>query len=103
LPTRRAGLDCDPPSRRLSGAAPGALIGRDAPPAADSGCLMKNISWLNLIGGLSALVLAVVFVGGMAWLVNETALYVVVGIGLALMVWDLVVTNREIAEKRDAG
>lgn len=62
---------------------------------------MKNISWLNLIGSIGALILAVVFVGGMAFLIGAVALYFVFGIGLALMVWDVVVTNREIAEKRD--
>jgi hypothetical protein len=63
--------------------------------------LMKNVSWLNLIGGVSALALAVFFVGGMAFLVNSVPLYIVVGIGMTLMVWDIFVTNREIAGKRD--
>ncbi len=62
---------------------------------------MKNISWLNLIGGIGALILAILFVGGMAFLVGAIPLYAVIGIGLALMVWDLIVTNREIAERRD--
>lgn len=60
-----------------------------------------NISWLNLIGGIGALVLAVIFVGGMAFLIGSVPLYFVIGIGIALMVWDIVVTNREVAEKRD--
>lgn len=60
-----------------------------------------NISWLNLIGGIGALVLAVIFVGGMAFLIGSVPLYFVIGIGIALMVWDIVVTNRAVAEKRD--
>jgi hypothetical protein len=62
---------------------------------------MQNVSWLNVIGGVAALALAVFFVGGMAYLVNSVPLYIVVGIGMALMIWDLFVTNRELAGKRD--
>ena len=63
---------------------------------------MRNISWLNLIGGVAALALAVVFIGGMAFLIGAIPLYIVIGIGIALMAWDVFVTNRDIAEKRDS-
>lgn len=63
---------------------------------------MKNISWLNLIGGLIALIAAIAHFGGFAYLVKATPLYVIMGIGIALMVWDLVISTRETAEKRDA-
>ena len=62
---------------------------------------MKSIDWLNVVGGVCALALAVFFVGGMAFLVGAIPLYIVIGIGMALMVWDIFVTNREIAGKRD--
>lgn len=62
---------------------------------------MQGISWVNAIGGIAALLLAVFFVGGMAWLVGSIPMFVVIGIGIALMAWDLVVTNREVAERRD--
>ncbi|MCW5774596.1 MAG: hypothetical protein KIT16_23330 [Rhodospirillaceae bacterium] len=62
---------------------------------------MRGISWLNLIGGIGALLLAALFVGGMAVLVGSIPMYIVIGIGLVLMACDIVVTNRGIAEKRD--
>ncbi len=63
---------------------------------------MKNISWLNLIGGLIALIAAIAHFGGFAFLVNATPLYVIMGIGIVLMIWDLIISTRETAEKRDA-
>jgi hypothetical protein len=63
---------------------------------------MKNVSWLNLIGGLIALIAAIAHFGGFAYLVKATPLYVIMGIGIALMVWDFVLSTRETAEKRDA-
>ena len=63
---------------------------------------MKNVSWLNLIGGLIALVAAIVHFGGFAYLVKADPLYVIMAIGVVLMIWDLVVSTRETAEKRDA-
>lgn len=63
---------------------------------------MKNISWLNLIGGLIALIAAIAHFGGLAYLIKAIPLYIIMGIGIALMIWDLVVSTRETAEKRDA-
>jgi hypothetical protein len=63
---------------------------------------MRNISWLNLIGGLIALVAAIAHFGGLAYLIKAVPLYFIMAIGIALMVWDLVVSTRETAEKRDA-
>ena len=63
---------------------------------------MKNVSWLNLIGGLIALIAAIAHFGGFAFLVKAIPLYVIMAIGIALMVWDLVISTRETAEKRDA-
>ncbi len=63
---------------------------------------MKNVSWLNLIGGLIALIAAIVHFGGFAYLVKATPLYVIMGIGIVLMVWDFIISTRETAEKRDA-
>lgn len=63
---------------------------------------MKNISWLNLVGGLIALVAAIAHFGGLAYLINATPLYFVMGIGIVLMVWDFLISTRETAEKREA-
>jgi hypothetical protein len=63
---------------------------------------MKHISWLNLIGGLLALAMAIFYFGGFAYLVKAIPLYVVMALGVALMAWDLVVSTRESAEKREA-
>ena len=63
---------------------------------------MKNISWLNLLGGLIALAVAIAHFGGLAYLIKAAPLYFIMGIGIALMVWDLVISTRETAEKRDA-
>ena len=63
---------------------------------------MKNISWLNLLGGLIALIAAIAHFGGLAYLIKAVPLYFIMGIGIALMVWDLVISTRETAEKRDA-
>jgi predicted tellurium resistance membrane protein TerC len=63
---------------------------------------MKHISWLNLLGGLIALVMATVYFGGLAWLIKATPLYVVMALGVALMIWDLVISTRETADKREA-
>ena len=63
---------------------------------------MKNISWLNLVGGLIALVAAIAHFGGLAYLIKATPLYFVMGIGIVLMVWDFVISTRETAEKREA-
>ena len=63
---------------------------------------MKNISWLNLIGGLIALIAAIAHFGGLAYLIKAVPLYFIMGIGIALMVWDLVISTRETAGKRDA-
>lgn len=63
---------------------------------------MKNISWLNLLGGLIALAAAIAHFGGFAYLVKAVPLYIIMAIGIALMVWDLVISTRETAEKRDA-
>lgn len=63
---------------------------------------MKNISWLNLIGGLVALAAAIAHFGGFAYLVKAIPLYFIMAIGVVLMVWDLVISTRETAEKRDA-
>jgi hypothetical protein len=63
---------------------------------------MRHISWLNLIGGLIALAIAVVYFGGFAYLVKAWPLYVIMALGAALMLWDLVISTRETAEKREA-
>ena len=63
---------------------------------------MKHISWLNLVGGLIALVMATVYFGGLAWLIKATPLYVIMALGVVLMVWDLVIATRATAEKREA-
>jgi hypothetical protein len=63
---------------------------------------MKNVSWLNLLGGLIALIAAIAHFGGFAYLVNAIPLYVIMAIGIALMIWDLIVSTRETAGKRDA-
>ncbi|HEY7609982.1 MAG TPA: hypothetical protein VIF14_12175 [Alphaproteobacteria bacterium] len=63
---------------------------------------MKSISWLNLIGGLIAVTAAIAHFGGLAYLIKAVPLYFVMGIGIVLMVWDLVVSTREAAEKREA-
>jgi hypothetical protein len=63
---------------------------------------MKNISWLNLIGGLIALIGAIAHFGGLAYLIKAIPLYVIMGIGIVLMIWDLVISTRETAGKRDA-
>ncbi len=62
--------------------------------------IMQNISWLNLAGGVGALVLALLHFGGLAVLIGAAPLFVVMGIGLALMIYDLYLTTRETAEKR---
>jgi hypothetical protein len=64
--------------------------------------VMKNISWLNLVGGLIALVAAIAHFGGLAYLIKAVPLYIIMGIGIVLMIWDLVTSTREAAEKRDA-
>ena len=61
---------------------------------------MKNINWLQFIGGLIALIMAAAMAGGTALLIGAPALYGVAGIGLALMIWDFIVSTRETAEKR---
>jgi hypothetical protein len=61
-----------------------------------------RISWLNLIGGLIALIAAIFHFVGFAYLVKATPLYFIMAIGIVLMVWDLVVSTRETAEKREA-
>jgi hypothetical protein len=63
---------------------------------------MKNISWLNLIGGLIALAAAIVYFGGLAYLIKAAPLYFIMGIGIVLMVYDLILSTRETAEKREA-
>jgi hypothetical protein len=63
---------------------------------------MKNISWLNLVGGLIALVAATIHFIGFAYLVGAVPLYFVMGIGIVLMVYDLLLSTREGAEKREA-
>ena len=63
---------------------------------------MKNVSWLNLVGGLIALIAAIVHFGGFAYLVKAIPLYFIMAIGIGLMVWDLVISTRETAEKREA-
>lgn len=60
---------------------------------------MQNVSWLELAGRSAALVLAVVFFGGLAYLIKAVPLYFVMGIGIALIVWDLIISTRETAEK----
>ncbi len=63
---------------------------------------MKNVSWLNLIGGVIALAAAIVHFGGFAYLVKAIPLYFVMAIGIVLMIWDFIVSTRETAEKREA-
>jgi len=63
---------------------------------------MKHISWLNLVGGLIALAMAIAFFGGMAYLIGALPLYFVMGIGVVLMVWDLIISTGETADKREA-
>jgi hypothetical protein len=63
---------------------------------------MKHISWLNLLGGLIALVMAIVYFGGLARLIGATPLYFIMGFGIVLMIWDLVISTRETADKREA-
>lgn len=63
---------------------------------------MKHISWLNLVGGLIALAAAVVHFGGFAYLVKAWPLYIIMALGIALMVWDFIISTRETAEKREA-
>jgi hypothetical protein len=61
---------------------------------------VKNISWLNLIGGIAALALALAHFGGLAYLIGAVPLIVIIGLGIALMAYDLVLTTREESEKR---
>jgi len=61
-----------------------------------------RISWLSLIGGLVALTAAIVHFVGFAYLVKAVPLYFIMAIGIVLMIWDLVVSTREAAEKREA-
>jgi hypothetical protein len=63
---------------------------------------MKHISWLNLVGGLIALAMAVIYFGGLAYLIKAFPLYIIMALGVVLMLWDLVVSTRETAEKREA-
>jgi hypothetical protein len=63
---------------------------------------MKNISWLNLVGGLIAVAAAILHFGGLAYLINALALYIIMGIGIVLMLWDLAISTRETAEKRES-
>jgi len=63
---------------------------------------MKHISWLNLVGGLIALVMAIVYFGGLARLIGATPLYFIMAFGIVLMIWDLVISTRETADKREA-
>ncbi len=63
---------------------------------------MRHISWLNLLGGLIALAMAGAFFVGLAYLIGATPLYFVMGIGMVLMVWDLVISTTETADKREA-
>lgn len=63
---------------------------------------MKNISWLNLIGGLIALAAAIAHFGGLAYLIKAIPLYIIMAIGIVLMVCDLIASTRETAEKREA-
>jgi uncharacterized membrane protein len=62
---------------------------------------MKHISWLNLVGGLIAVAAAVVHFGGLAYLIKAVPLYIIMGLGVVLMLWDLVISTRETAEKRE--
>jgi hypothetical protein len=61
-----------------------------------------RISWLNLIGGSIALIAAIVHFVGFAYLVKAVPLYFIMALGIVLMMWDLVVSTRETAEKREA-
>lgn len=63
---------------------------------------MKHISWLNLVGGLIALAAAIVHFGGLAYLIKAIPLYIIMALGIGLMVWDLAISTREAAEKREA-
>ena len=63
---------------------------------------MKHISWLNLIGGLIALTMAIVYFVGLAHLIGAAPLYVVMAIGIVLMVWDFIVSTGETTDKRGA-
>lgn len=63
---------------------------------------MRHISWLNLVGGLVALAMAIAHFVGLAYLIGATPLYFVMAIGIALMIWDLWIATRETAEKREA-
>ena len=63
---------------------------------------MKHISWLNLVGGLIALVMAVAYFMGLAYLIGAIPLYVAMGIGVVLMIWDLIISTGETADKREA-
>ena len=63
---------------------------------------MKHISWLSLVGGLIALAMATVYFMGLAHLIGAIPLYVIMGIGVVLMVWDFFVSAGETAEKREA-
>jgi hypothetical protein len=64
--------------------------------------MAKNISWLSLLGGLIALAMAVVYFGGLAVLIDAIPLYIIMGFGIALMVYDLFVSTGELADKREA-
>ena len=64
---------------------------------------MQNTNWLHLVGGLIALVMAILLVGGVAIVIKSVALYCVVAIGFALMIWDLILTTRETSDKRQRG
>ncbi len=61
---------------------------------------MQSISWLDLVGGLAALALAIIYFGGLALLISAVPLFAVMGIGVVLMSYDLYLTTRETAEKR---
>jgi len=63
---------------------------------------MKHISWLNLVGGLIALAMAIAYFAGLGFLIGAIPLYIVMGIGIALMIWDLIVSTGETADKREA-
>jgi hypothetical protein len=63
---------------------------------------MRNISWLELAGRATALAMAVAFFGGFAYLVDASALYAIMAVGIALIVWDFLTSARESAEKNEA-
>ncbi|MGH7006614.1 MAG: hypothetical protein ACREIP_21925 [Alphaproteobacteria bacterium] len=63
---------------------------------------MRHISWLNLVGGLIALAMATAYFGGLAYLIGALPLYIVMGIGIALMIYDLIISTGETADKREA-